>query len=90
MIFLDLYNGLTVAIPTSLGSMMHLQVLNLGNNELAGPISDTYEGLKLLGALVLSHNHLNGTIPYGLGNPNNLADLDVSNNNLTGQIPTSG
>jgi len=39
MIFLDLsYNGLTGAIPATLGSMMYLEALNLGHNDLAGVI----------------------------------------------------
>ncbi|KAL5206297.1 hypothetical protein ABZP36_034506 [Zizania latifolia] len=91
MIFLDLsYNGLTGAIPGSLGDMMYLQVLNLGHNELNGTIPDAFEKLKSIGALDLSNNQLSGGIPPGLGGLNFLADFDVSNNNLTGPIPSSG
>ncbi|KAL5201096.1 hypothetical protein ABZP36_035450 [Zizania latifolia] len=91
MIFLDLsYNGLTGAIPGSLGDMMYLQVLNLGHNELKGTIPDAFEKLKSIGALDLSNNQLSGGIPPGLGGLNFLADFDVSNNNLTGPIPSSG
>uniref|UniRef100_A0A0D9XC54 non-specific serine/threonine protein kinase n=1 Tax=Leersia perrieri TaxID=77586 RepID=A0A0D9XC54_9ORYZ len=91
MIFLDLsYNGLTGAIPGSLGDMMYLQVLNVGHNELNGTIPDAFQNLKSIGALDLSNNHLSGGIPPGLGGLNFLADFDVSNNNLTGPIPSSG
>uniref|UniRef100_A0A0E0B0Y3 non-specific serine/threonine protein kinase n=1 Tax=Oryza glumipatula TaxID=40148 RepID=A0A0E0B0Y3_9ORYZ len=91
MIFLDLsYNGLTGAIPGSLGNMMYLQVLNLGHNELNGTIPDAFQNLKSIGALDLSNNQLSGGIPPGLGGLNFLADFDVSNNNLTGPIPSSG
>jgi Leucine-rich repeat (LRR) protein len=91
MIFLDLsYNGLTGAIPASLGNMMYLQVLNLGHNELDGTIPYEFSGLKTIGALDLSNNHLSGGIPPGLGGLTFLADFDVSNNNLSGPIPSSG
>ncbi|KAL6643326.1 hypothetical protein ACP70R_018991 [Stipagrostis hirtigluma subsp. patula] len=91
MIFLDLsYNGLTGAIPASLGNMMFLQVLNLGHNELNGTIPDAFSGLKSIGALDLSNNQLSGGIPSGLGGLTFLADFDVSNNNLSGPIPSSG
>ncbi|XP_062194597.1 brassinosteroid LRR receptor kinase BRL1 [Phragmites australis] len=91
MIFLDLsYNGLTGAIPASLGNMMYLQVLNVGHNELNGTIPYEFSGLKSIGALDLSNNHLTGGIPPGLGGLNFLADFDVSNNNLSGPIPSSG
>ncbi|KAM0850484.1 hypothetical protein ACQ4PT_053048 [Festuca glaucescens] len=91
MIFLDLsYNGLTGAIPGSLGNMMYLQVLNLGHNELSGTIPEAFSGLKSIGALDLSNNQLSGGIPSGLGGLYSLADFDVSNNNLSGPIPTSG
>jgi Leucine-rich repeat (LRR) protein len=91
MIFLDLsYNGLTGAIPASLGSMVYLQVLNVGHNQLNGAIPRDFAGLKSIGALDLSNNHLTGSIPPGLGGLNFLADFDVSNNNLSGPIPSSG
>ncbi|KAK3129195.1 hypothetical protein QOZ80_6BG0473390 [Eleusine coracana subsp. coracana] len=91
MIFLDLsYNGLTGAIPPSLGNMMYLQVLNVGHNQLNGTIPYQFSGLKAIGALDLSNNHLTGGIPPGLGGLNFLADFDVSNNNLSGPIPSSG
>jgi Leucine-rich repeat (LRR) protein len=91
MIFLDLsYNGLTGAIPGSLGNMMYLQVLNLGHNELSGTIPEAFSGLTSIGALDLSNNQLSGGIPSGLGALYKLADFDVSNNNLSGPIPTSG
>lgn len=91
MIFLDLsYNGLTGAIPPSLGNMMFLQVLNVGHNQLSGTIPVEFAGLKAIGALDLSNNHLTGSIPPGFGGLSALADLDVSNNNLSGPIPSSG
>ena len=90
MIFLDLsYNGLTGAIPASLGSMMYLEALNLGHNDLTGVIPYEFTKLKSMGTIDLSHNHLTGGIPQGLGGLSFLADFDVSNNNLT-PIPTSG
>jgi Leucine-rich repeat (LRR) protein len=88
MIFLDLsYNGLTGAIPASLGSMMYLEALNLGHNDLTGVIPYEFTKLKSIGTIDLSHNHLTGGIPQGLGGLSFLADFDVSNNNLTGVRP---
>uniref|UniRef100_A0ACD5Y2Z1 Uncharacterized protein n=1 Tax=Avena sativa TaxID=4498 RepID=A0ACD5Y2Z1_AVESA len=91
MIFLDLsYNGLTGAIPGSLGNMMYLQVLNLGHNELSGEIPEEFSGMISIGALDLSNNQLSGGIPSAFGGLYKLADLDLSNNNLSGPIPTAG
>ncbi|XP_025820814.1 brassinosteroid LRR receptor kinase BRL3-like [Panicum hallii] len=78
-----IYTGMTVYMFNKNGSMIFL---DLSYNSL----TDAFTGLKLIGALDLSHNHLTGVIPAGFGSLNFLDDFDVSNNNLTGEIPTSG
>ncbi|KAM5582861.1 hypothetical protein ABKV19_002997 [Rosa sericea] len=91
MIFLDIsYNSLSGTIPTNLGTLSYLQVLNLGHNMLGGNIPESFGGLKAIGVLDLSHNNLLGFLPGSLETLSFLSDLDVSNNNLTGTIPSGG
>ncbi|KAL4575783.1 hypothetical protein LXL04_011869 [Taraxacum kok-saghyz] len=52
-----------------------------------GGIPNVIGTLKLLIALNLSHNNLNGQIPDALGNLSEIESLDLSWNQLTGEIP---
>ncbi|GFY80209.1 leucine-rich receptor-like protein kinase family protein [Actinidia rufa] len=72
-----------------LGSMYYLSVLNLGHNDLSGPIPQELQGLKMVGILDLSYNRLNGSIPQSLTSLTLLGEIDLSNNNLDGTIPQS-
>ena len=60
--------------------------LDLGNNNLSGPIPAALGELTNLTDLVLAENQLSGPIPLELGNLTNLEMLALSGN-LTGSIP---
>ena len=66
-----------------------LKVLNLGSNNISGPIPVSISNLIDLERLDISRNHILGTIPSSLGQLLKLLWLDVSINGLTGQIPSS-
>ena len=80
-------NGLSGAIPPTLGDLSSLEWLSLDNNELDGPIPSALGKLSSLTGLYLSWNDLTGPVPPWLGNLVGLRWLDLSSNALTGPIP---
>ncbi|KAI3880655.1 hypothetical protein MKW92_005496 [Papaver armeniacum] len=75
-------------IPTSIGNLMSLCVLNFSNNALAGPIPSTFGNLTHLESLDLWRNKLTGEIPYQLAALSFLSTLKLSFNKLVGKIPS--
>ena len=62
---LDLYaNGLSGALPTTLGDLTYLTALELDENSLTGGIPTTFGGLSSLLTLGLSYNSLRAEHPY--------------------------
>jgi Leucine-rich repeat (LRR) protein len=87
-------NGLNGSIPSSLGNLTKLQVLNLGGNYLSGTIPSTLGNLTQLTSLSLYGGgyydvRFTGGIPPELGLLTNLFALDLSGNQLSGSIPSS-
>ncbi len=79
--------GLRGSIPAELGSLTHLEHLDLGYNELTGSIPAELGSLAHLEFLDLGTNALTGPIPAELGSLTNLRHLDLEHNELTGAIP---
>ena len=52
-----------------------------------GKVPSSFDDLKNLESLDLSHNKLSGLIPQSLAKLQQLTMLDVSNNKFTGKIP---
>ncbi|GMY18012.1 phytosulfokine receptor 1 [Fagus crenata] len=63
--------------------------LELGHNNLSGPIWPEFGKLKMLHVLDLQFNNLSGPIPSNLSEMRSLEALDLSHNCLTGMIPPS-
>jgi hypothetical protein len=80
-------NQLSGEIPTSLGSLKALKILNISHNNLSGMVPASFGDLESLEGLDLSHNKLSGSIPQSFAKLQELTILDVSNNKLTGKIP---
>ncbi|KAM7469452.1 hypothetical protein LguiA_007635 [Lonicera macranthoides] len=76
-------------IPSSLGKLRNLQLLELRGNKLRGQIPSSLANITLLYALDLSSNKLEGNIPASIGNYEKLNLLDLSHNNLIGPIPNN-
>ncbi|XP_059668957.1 probable LRR receptor-like serine/threonine-protein kinase At3g47570 [Cornus florida] len=70
------HNLFTGSIPTTLGTIDHLQSLDLGSNQLKNDPSSTLElsfltsltNCRLLDVLVIQYNPLNGILPKSIGN----------------------
>ena len=84
------YNRLSGVIPPELGSLQHLDQLNLGgsNSDLAGVIPAELGDLANLISLSLWGSDLEGAIPAELGRLRNLGWLDLSDNHLAGTVPS--
>ncbi|MED6106707.1 hypothetical protein PIB30_007030 [Stylosanthes scabra] len=73
-------------IPTSIGEMSKLKVLNLGNNNISGSIPEhIVNGCNLLQHLFIQDNQLNGTLLSCIAKPG-LYSLSASRNNFEGPI----
>ncbi|KAK3432390.1 hypothetical protein EUGRSUZ_E04282 [Eucalyptus grandis] len=88
-------NRLEGNIPSELGSIKFLHILDLSSNNFSGglPIQrfDSYKGyslLKMVG-LLLSCNQFSGEIPPEIAILQEMLVLNLSHNKLTGRIPMS-
>ncbi len=81
-------NNLNGPIPSELGGLSSLEVLNMTGNGLTGKIPSELGGLSSLRGLYLGKNNLTGKIPSELGSLSSLRVLDLYGNGLKGKIPT--
>jgi Leucine-rich repeat (LRR) protein len=82
-------NNLVGILPSSLGNLSNLQVLDLKSNQLTGGIPAELGNLGNLVTLWLAFNHLSGSVPTALGNLSHLQYLLLHDNLLSGGIPSS-
>ncbi|KAI9112744.1 hypothetical protein K1719_016247 [Acacia pycnantha] len=80
-------NQLAGEIPSQIGYLITIHMLNLSNNHLKGPIPKTFSNLKQIESLDLSHNKLTGHIPTQLTQLYFLSVFSVAYNNLSGMTP---
>ncbi|MBS1597576.1 MAG: IPT/TIG domain-containing protein [Bacteroidetes bacterium] len=79
-------NNLSGIIPSSIGNISRLNMLELDSNNLVGTIPSAFGSLRSLNKLNLSHNQLSGSIPATITGLY-LFYLDLSANRLSGYIP---
>ncbi|XP_016746090.1 probable LRR receptor-like serine/threonine-protein kinase At5g48740 isoform X1 [Gossypium hirsutum] len=85
---LNLHNTSLSGATQNLGSLQHLEKLNLSFNQLTSFGSDM-NGLVNLRVLDLHNNSLQGIVPESLGELKNLHLLNLENNKLQGTLPLS-
>ena len=67
------------SIPSFLGSLMSLEILDPSNNNLSGVIPGELQNLSFLNTLNLSFNHLYGEVPIG-SVFNNITEISLIGN----------
>ncbi|XP_059070377.1 MDIS1-interacting receptor like kinase 1-like [Cryptomeria japonica] len=88
------------SIPSEIGNLKHLQMLDLSSNQISGFILNnilyleamtlTYKKFNMnVKGIDLSNNHLNGELPSDFGKLKGLQFLNLSNNNISGTIPST-
>ncbi|KAK3004794.1 hypothetical protein RJ639_019927 [Escallonia herrerae] len=75
-------------IPTAIGQLKFLHVLDLSNNNFSGIIPYQISYLRNLEKLDLSRNNLSGQIPVSLRSLHFLSSFSVAHNALEGMIPS--
>ena len=82
-------NNLEGSLPSTLGDLEYLEVLNLElNRDLSGNVPEELGDLSNLTFLKFSATDLSGPIPSSLGRLSNLRTLHLNHTDLSGSIPT--
>ena len=81
-------HGLSGGIPSEMGSLSGLEVLDLWGNELSGEIPSELGSLSSLELLQLGNNQLSGQIPPELSSLSRLEILSLEYNQLECEIPS--
>jgi len=84
-----LFNNIEGTLPSSLGNLENLKILELSFNKLQGNIPAELGNLSKLEVLAFNGNNLSGNIPAEIGKLKNLKQLHLSSNTLSGTIPNS-
>ncbi|VFQ65210.1 unnamed protein product [Cuscuta campestris] len=76
-------------LPTSIGSLLSLKALHLGNNDFIGGLPSSLKNCSELVAIDVGHNSFSGPIPSWIGESlANLAILVLRSNHFNGSIPS--
>ncbi len=90
-----LENNLTGMLPTEIGDLTELTVLDLSDslnapgNNISGSIPSSIGQLSDLQQLRLNGNNLSGKIPVQIGDLSQLISIAINNNNLDSNIPST-
>ncbi|AES80238.1 LRR receptor-like kinase family protein [Medicago truncatula] len=76
-------------IPSQVGRLKQLEVLNLTDNKLQGEIPTELTNCTNMKKIVLEKNQLTGKVPTWFGSMMQLSYLILNGNNLVGTIPSS-
>ncbi|KAK7268446.1 hypothetical protein RIF29_21144 [Crotalaria pallida] len=82
-------NGISGAVPPSLGNCTNLTDIILSRNKFSGLIPSELGKLENLLTLDLCHNNLEGPLPPQLSNCTKMDRFDVGFNFLNGSVPSS-
>merc|ERR1719253_2074627 len=75
-------------IPTEIGNLRNMAVLELTNNTMAGALPTQLGELSKLQELKLGNNSFTGSIPNEMKYMTSLSLIDLRKNSLTGSIPS--
>lgn len=74
-------------LPSELGLLLNLEVLDLYTNDISGSIPEELKSLTNLKKLVLHNNHMDGSLPTWIDQCSRLETLDLARNKFTGSLP---
>mmetsp|Transcript_20496 Transcript_20496/g.38674 ORF Transcript_20496/g.38674 Transcript_20496/m.38674 type:complete len:931 (-) Transcript_20496:1534-4326(-) len=80
-------NALTGSIPSNIGNLVKLEILDANANKLNSTIPTSISNASALQFLDLSHNKLSGDIPRGFSNLLWLHEFRLDHNRLRGRFP---
>ncbi|MFS7958429.1 putative leucine-rich repeat-containing, plant-type, leucine-rich repeat domain superfamily [Helianthus anomalus] len=80
---------LSCSLPNQVEQLVNLVHLDLGDNDISGPIPESIGNLSFLRSLYLHGNLISGPIPYSVGGLSSLETLTLLHNHLTGTLPES-
>ncbi|WRX31345.1 Leucine-rich repeat - like 10 [Theobroma cacao] len=90
LIYLNLSrNKFNEDIPSEIGKLQFLQILDLTHNILAGKLPSQLAQLQRLETLNLSRNRIFGSIPSTFDNMLSLTSVDISYNQFEGRLQNS-
>ncbi len=82
--------GLSGSLPSVIGSLTDLELLDLGSNpDLSGVLPEETGDLVNLETFRAVTTGLQGSLPASMGNLSKLANLHIGNNHIEGKIPES-
>ncbi len=81
-------NNLNGELPTSIGNLIHLKVLNLHNNTIKGNIPVSIGNLGKLISLNISLNIFQGNVPEEISKIESLEYLYIYSNDFIGFLPS--
>ncbi|KAJ0081877.1 hypothetical protein Patl1_10479 [Pistacia atlantica] len=81
------YLGLGGTIPSQLGQLSSLQILDVSNNEFSGIIPSSIFNISTLESIDFSVNQFSGSFPSIIFNLSSLSYIDLSENRLSGGLP---
>lgn len=81
-------NQLSGPIPTEIGNLLNMKVLELNNNIMTGTLPTQLGQLTKLEQLKLNSNVFAGSIPTEIESMKSLSTIDLRGNALTGPIPS--
>ena len=81
--------GLDGELPTEIGLLTNLKILDIRSNRMLGSTLPTELGkLTLLNELAFKSCNLSGSLPTEIGNLSNLESLYLDDNSITGTVPS--
>ena len=86
--YLDLNgNNLEGELSSSIGNLINLQILNIGNNDWQGDLPESIFDLSQLRELWMLNGGFSGSLSASIGNLTNLEILAVGGNIFSGPLP---
>lgn len=76
-------------LPSSLGQLSEVTLLDFRSNLLRGPLPPELGQLTQLQGLTVSNNLMTGPIPFSIGDATSMTAFDIHNNSFTGSLPVS-